>query len=297
MDNTYGPNCRISYYYYPTREAATRARRGIVKYQKFKEECLHKETKIIDCRVTKQGQMLKEERCKVCDKHIRWISGEKKGKHEFLNILPVSPVFFGQITNEFLKYTSEYNSPQEITREVVMGRKEHNKFNTYTKEIIVCETKSYWKDVIEKIVENKELALEFARYCLKKREIDFIEKPQITIFNENIESVIEQRLYENIKNKLPKNCCIIPQYNIPQTYYKVDFFITDIHENIKLVIECDSYEWHHKTPDQILFDYKRMRKIISLGYTYFPFTGRELHSEPTECVKEILNLLERINNL
>lgn len=25
MDNTYVPNCRISYYYYPTREAATRA--------------------------------------------------------------------------------------------------------------------------------------------------------------------------------------------------------------------------------------------------------------------------------
>ena len=76
--------------------------------------------------------------------------------------------------------------------------------------------------------------------------------------------------------------------------YRVDFQIPVIYknqENIMFVIECDGYEFHQKTKQQVEYDNKRQRDLQEAGYEIIKFSGTEIWHRPYRCACEIKNII------
>jgi len=73
--------------------------------------------------------------------------------------------------------------------------------------------------------------------------------------------------------------------------YRVDFLLRvplGEHGAVSFVIECDGHEFHERTKEQAVRDRSRDRKLQSLGYTVFRFTGSEIWASSERCTLEIL---------
>ena len=73
--------------------------------------------------------------------------------------------------------------------------------------------------------------------------------------------------------------------------YRVDFLLRmSLAEgaSVNFVIECDGHEFHERTKEQAARDRARDRKLQSLGYTVFRFTGSEIWRSPANCAYEIM---------
>lgn len=58
-------------------------------------------------------------------------------------------------------------------------------------------------------------------------------------------------------------------------------------------IECDGYEFHHKTREQVTRDKARERVITSKGFRVLRFSGTEIHRGLADVMAEIFTLMNR----
>jgi hypothetical protein len=120
------------------------------------------------------------------------------------------------------------------------------------------------------------------------------------------ESPLEQVFYvSSLYLKISKG--IHPKIQIKEQYrvanggkgYCVDFRLSltdevfpDLDPFIAF-IECDSREFHDRTPEELTKDRQRWRELQRQGGKVYPFTGKELLKNPEKCVKECTNDLRR----
>lgn len=120
------------------------------------------------------------------------------------------------------------------------------------------------------------------------------------------ESPIEQLLSIELANIQLENINLYNPYidvvaiekqkelNVNGKKYRVDFLITVIYKNQeekKYVIECDGYEFHQKTKQQVENDNKRQRNLQKEGYEIIRFSGTEIYHKPYQCAIEIKNII------
>jgi very-short-patch-repair endonuclease len=58
--------------------------------------------------------------------------------------------------------------------------------------------------------------------------------------------------------------------------------------NERVVVECDSQEWHDRTPEQRKYEKQRERFLTLEGHKQLHYTGREIHENPIGVAVEIL---------
>lgn len=122
----------------------------------------------------------------------------------------------------------------------------------------------------------------------------------------NCESPIEQLLSIELENLRLDNICIYNPYidvvaierqkniSINKKNYRVDFYITVIYKNQEekvFVIECDGYEFHQKTKQQVENDNKRQRDLQQAGFEVIRFSGTEIYNKPYKCAIEIKDII------
>lgn len=76
--------------------------------------------------------------------------------------------------------------------------------------------------------------------------------------------------------------------------YRVDFAIPVLYKNQGLkefIIECDGYDFHQKTKEQVEKDNIRQRNLQKNGYIVIRFSGTEIWHKPFKCAQEILNII------
>jgi len=124
-----------------------------------------------------------------------------------------------------------------------------------------------------------------------------------------LESPIEEILYAALRTLIKINgfrewdneptIHIIPQIKIGM--FRVDFGIKNTHPKHKhrLVVECDSQQFHERTEKERRYEKARDRYLIKNGFKIFHYTGSEIVKEPFRVAKEILEEVtdcDHINN-
>lgn len=56
-------------------------------------------------------------------------------------------------------------------------------------------------------------------------------------------------------------------------------------------VECDGYQFHHQTREQVTRDKAREREIIAAGFKVLRFSGTEIHRDLPSAVAEIMLLM------
>ena len=155
---------------------------------------------------------------------------------------------------------------------------------------------------------------ECAKKLGKQEEDAFHQRTFCEYADLKIESPIEQLFYTAFKAAL-KLCCypkhdadilngkpcvygmeITPQCRI-QTY-RVDFYIawhgffpSETGCLKKVVVECDSQEWHERSERERRYEKRRDRELARLGLHTFRFTGKEIKENPVKVAAEVLAYL------
>ena len=65
----------------------------------------------------------------------------------------------------------------------------------------------------------------------------------------------------------------------------------DVHVEKKLIIECDGHDYHERTKEQARKDKSRDRKLQSLGFPVYRYTGSELFQDPFACAAQVLHVV------
>lgn len=84
------------------------------------------------------------------------------------------------------------------------------------------------------------------------------------------------------------------EITIENKKYRVDFLIPVVYKNqgeIMFVIECDGYEFHQKTKEQVESDNQRQRDLQEFGYEVIRFSGTEIYHKPYRCAEQIKNII------
>ena len=56
-------------------------------------------------------------------------------------------------------------------------------------------------------------------------------------------------------------------------------------------IECDGYEFHQKTKQQVEYDNQRQRDLQNEGIEIIRFSGSEVWEKPYKCVQEVQKII------
>lgn len=117
-------------------------------------------------------------------------------------------------------------------------------------------------------------------------EMKVLNIEQMSLYNPFIEDVIITN-QENIEAQGEK--------------YRADFSVAVIYKKDKnsrkdiyyhfFVIECDGYEFHQKTKEQVEKDNIRTRNLQKKGYDVIHFSGSEIWKNPRKCAKEVITLI------
>lgn len=91
----------------------------------------------------------------------------------------------------------------------------------------------------------------------------------------------------------------IPQCDVEDNNktYRVDFMLTleffsedySNRSSVDIVIECDGYEFHQKTKQQVKHDNEREMRIKLLGYDVLRFSGTQIYENPMKCANDIID--------
>lgn len=109
-----------------------------------------------------------------------------------------------------------------------------------------------------------------------------------------------------LKEKMDIDFMIEPQYEIKHNNkkYFADFSIShyecfkdDLKNDFKLIIECDGYEFHQKTKEQVDYDNQREYDFKIEGFEILRFSGRQIYSNPMECAKKTIDYIIERNDL
>ena len=128
--------------------------------------------------------------------------------------------------------------------------------------------------------------------------------------DESIKSPIEQifitafEFYCRLENK--KRIFLFPQkeviYNNKKYYidfeFEADDYLTSLifedklkNKNFKLAIECDGYEFHQKTKEQVQHDNEREYNLKMAGYEVLRFSGTQIYNNPLKCAEDTYNYI------
>ena len=128
-----------------------------------------------------------------------------------------------------------------------------------------------------------------------------------TIMCEDIKSPIEQifitafDLY--IAQEGKENIFLFSQapIEIGKKKYVADFlfeydpYVNQYDTDVKIVIECDGYEFHQKTKEQVQHDNEREYDLKMAGYEVLRFSGTQIFNNPLKCAEDTYNyILKRI---
>ena len=87
-------------------------------------------------------------------------------------------------------------------------------------------------------------------------------------------------------------------YSIKSQYkindYRVDFMISTPHKENILIVELDSYLWHGSKPEQFAKEKERERELRREGWDIIRFSGREIYKDVINCVYELIEYLENM---
>lgn len=92
---------------------------------------------------------------------------------------------------------------------------------------------------------------------------------------------------------------LTPQFEVllATSKYRVDFFLLVTRHDgseMRICIECDGYDFHQKTKEQVNKDNQRDRDLISNGYLVFRYSGSELYAKSDKSFfKELMDQIEK----
>ena len=115
-----------------------------------------------------------------------------------------------------------------------------------------------------------------------------------------IEQMMSLALHKELRNaEIPSLLTIIDidrqaEIKCKEKTYRVDFLIPVIYWNKSewLVVECDGYEFHQKTEEQVERDNIRTRILQREGYTVIRFSGTEVYKKPYQCAREVRKIIQ-----
>jgi very-short-patch-repair endonuclease len=122
--------------------------------------------------------------------------------------------------------------------------------------------------------------------------------------NERIKSPIEIIFLIQFLIQTNDNLFIFYQEEIKTLHnkYYVDFLIcydqyvcNKLNKNFKLIIECDGYEFHQKTKEQVEKDNEREYNLKIMGYQIIRFSGSEIYKDSKKCVEKVLDYIDKKN--
>lgn len=76
--------------------------------------------------------------------------------------------------------------------------------------------------------------------------------------------------------------------------YRLDFYFVVTYKNQEtryFGIECDGYEFHQKTKEQVKYDNQRQRDLQNEGIEIIRFSGSEIWDNPLKCAEEVKNII------
>lgn len=124
----------------------------------------------------------------------------------------------------------------------------------------------------------------------------------------NGESPIEQilftafEIYMTIEHKT--KIYLLPQIEVESNNqrYRVDFLYdenewinTEMKTGRKIIIECDGYEFHQKTKEQVQYDNEREYNLKMKGFEIIRFSGSQIYNQPMKCAEDLYNFITRKN--
>lgn len=69
---------------------------------------------------------------------------------------------------------------------------------------------------------------------------------------------------------------------------------------IKVIIECDGHDFHHKTKKQVEYDNERQLALQTVGYEVIRFSGSQIYKDPLGCAekayKYIMSMIYKSKN-
>lgn len=172
------------------------------------------------------------------------------------------------------------------------------------------------KRSINKAYEDTELYLELFSEAPKKVQQLLMMPLTIEAFypdywnDESIKSPIEQifitafEIYCKYNNK--ESIYLFPQrevrYNEKKYYIDFEFESDDYlsclvlgdkikNHKFKLAIECDGYEFHQKTKEQVQKDNEREYDLKMAGYEILRFSGTQIYNNPLKCAEDTYNYI------
>ncbi len=85
----------------------------------------------------------------------------------------------------------------------------------------------------------------------------------------------------------------MPQHEIEDNgrNYRVDFCLCleQFDTSYDIVVECDGYQFHQKTKQQVKNDNEREMRLKLLGYDVLRFSGSQIYENPIKCANDILD--------
>ena len=80
------------------------------------------------------------------------------------------------------------------------------------------------------------------------------------------------------------------ELQVPVRMYRADFIAR--RGSFQLAIEIDGMGFHHQSVDQVEADYVRQRRFALAGYSVVRFSAREALTQPAECWRQVVAILE-----
>lgn len=88
-----------------------------------------------------------------------------------------------------------------------------------------------------------------------------------------------------------KKYCIDFEFNANDYLTHPDFEDKIKNKDYKLAIECDGYEFHQKTKEQVQKDNEREFALKMAGYDVIRFSGTQIYKEPLKCAINTYNYI------
>lgn len=76
--------------------------------------------------------------------------------------------------------------------------------------------------------------------------------------------------------------------------YRLDFYFVVMYKNQETKyfgIECDGYDFHQKTKEQVEYDNQRQRDLQNEGIEIIRFSGSEIWKRPAKCAGEVQDII------
>lgn len=73
--------------------------------------------------------------------------------------------------------------------------------------------------------------------------------------------------------------------------FEPDEYVNRYNTNAKVVIECDGYEFHQKTKEQVQHDNEREYDLKMANYEVIRFSGTQIFNSPIKCAEDAYNYI------